>query len=114
MDELVEQIVTATGVDSAAAGRAVGIILGFISREAPPTTVRPLLDKLPGAEALAAENHGSGGGLLGVFNDLAGAGLGMSEIQSVVMAFVAAAKAKAGDREVNAVVGAIPGLSQFI
>ena len=51
---------------------------------------------------------------LGVFNDLTAAGLGMAEIQSVTKEFMTYAKGKVGERDVNAVVSAIPGLSQFV
>lgn len=113
MDEIVEQIVKATGVEQAAVSRAVAIIIAFVAREAPAAVTQPMLQKINGAGAIAA-NGAVSGGLFGVFNALTSAGLSLAEIQSVVMAFVAAAKLKVGDREVNAVVAAIPGLSQFI
>jgi len=114
MDELVDQIVAATGLDRAAARKAVGIIIGFLNREGPADKVKELIDKLPGARALADENSGASGGLMGVFNDLTGAGLGFAEIQSVASAFISFARAKLGDREVDAVVRAVPGLASFI
>ena len=109
MDELVEQIAAKSGVDRAVARKAVGIIINFLGREGPTDKVQALMDKLPGARALGAESGRTSGGLLGVFNDLTAAGLGMSDIQSVTREFVTFAKAKIGDREINAVIGAIPG-----
>jgi hypothetical protein len=38
----------------------------------------------------------------------------MGEIQAIAAAFVAFAKAKLGDREIDAVTRAIPGVGQFI
>lgn len=114
MDELIDQIATKTGLDLAIARKAVGIIVGFLSREGPTDKVATLIDKLPGARALADETRGGSGGLLGVFNDLAGAGLGMTEIQAVASSFLTFAKAKIGEREVDEVVRGIPGLGQFI
>lgn len=114
MDDLVDQIAAKAGVDRVVAKRAVGIIINFLVREGPPQYVQGLMDRLPGARALAQENDGVSGGLLGVFNDLTAAGLGMSEIQSVTRAFVAAAKAQVGDREVDQLIQSIPGLGQFL
>ena len=51
---------------------------------------------------------------MGVFNDLTAAGLGMGDIQGVARVFGVFAREKAGDAAVNDVVGAIPGLSQFV
>ncbi len=51
---------------------------------------------------------------MGVFNDLSSAGLGLGAVQQVAGNFVAYARKKAGDAEVDAVVSAIPGLSQFV
>ena len=51
---------------------------------------------------------------MGVFNDLTAAGLGMGEIQGVARAFVGYAREKAGAAAVDRIVGAIPGLGQFV
>jgi hypothetical protein len=114
MDELLGELTAKTGVDRDSARKALGIIISFIESEAPPEKTAALLARLPGAQALAGENGAPSGGLLGVFNDLTAAGLGISEIQAVVSGFVDYAKAKAGEHEVNAVISAIPGLGQFI
>jgi len=114
MDELVEQIAAKTGLGPLVVRKAVGIIINFLGREGPPEKVQAIIDKLAGARALADENAGASGGLLGVFNDLTAAGLGMAQVQVVAREFVTFAKAKAGEAEVNAVIKAIPGLTQFI
>jgi hypothetical protein len=114
MDQLVDDIAAKTGLDAAAARRAVGIIINWLGHEGPQEKVNSLIDALPGARALANENGGASGGLLGVFNDLTAAGLGMSDIQAVTREFMDYARGKVGDAEVNAVVKAIPGLSQFV
>ncbi len=110
MNELIDTISRETGVDAQRARRAVGIIFSFLSLEGPPEAVAALLDELPGSRGLAAETGGGKGGLLGVFNELTGAGLGMGEIQSVAGALLAYARTKAGPEKVDAVVTAIPGL----
>ena len=122
MDELVDQVVGKVGVDRPVAERAVGIILDFLAAEGPADTVQALIKRLPGAaESIAAVRAEGGGGVLagaggimGVGSRLMSAGLNMGEIQGVARELIAYARDKAGDRDVNAIVEAIPGLSQFI
>lgn len=114
METIVEDIAAATGIDRTEAEKALGIIVAFIAREAPADKVAALFDKLPGARALADAHPLSGDGLLGVLSDLAAAGLGMNEMQAVVLTFVKIAKADAGAEPVDAVIAAIPGITQFL
>jgi hypothetical protein len=121
MDELVTRIVSNVGVERSVAERAVGIILDFLSTEGPADKVQELMARLPGASEAAAAAHNDGGGLfgsmggvMGVGSRLMSAGLGMGEIQGVTRELIAFAREKAGDDDVNAIVGAIPGLSQFV
>ena len=122
MNELVERLVANCGVDPPAAEKAVGIILDFLRKEGPPDRVQELMDKMPGAEALVAaagEGQSSGGmfgmgGIMGAANRLMAAGLSMGQVQSVTREVVAYAREKAGEDAVGEVVGAIPGLGQFV
>jgi hypothetical protein len=119
MNELIERLVANVGVDSATAEKAVGIILGFLKKEGPPDRVQPLIDGLPGAEALIEANQGGGGmfdmgGVMGVGTKLMGAGLNMAQVQSVTKEIIAFTREKAGDEAVGEIVAAIPGLSQFV
>ena len=122
MDELVDRIAANVGVDRTVAEKSVGIIFDFLSKEGPTDKVHALLDRLPGAnEAIAAARagetggmFGSMGGIMGVGSRLMSAGLGMGEIQGVTRELIAYAREKAGDDEVNSIVEAVPGLSQFI
>lgn len=122
MDELVERLVANCGVEPSVAERSVGIILDFLRKEGPADKVQALLDKMPGADALAADaaqGQGSGslfgmGGLMGAANRLMSAGLSMGQVQSVTREVVAYAREKAGEDAVGEVVGAIPGLSPFV
>jgi len=122
MDELVDRIVARIGVERSVAEKSVGIIFDFLSKEGPTDKVHSLLDRLPGAnEAIAAAHagdtggmFGSMGGIMGVGSRLMSAGLGMGEIQGVTRELIAYAREKAGDQAVDEIVGAIPGLSQFI
>ena len=122
MNELVERLVANCGVDPPAAEKAVGIILDFLRKEGPPDKVQALIDKMPDAEALiaaAGEGQSSGGmfgmgGIMGAANRLMAAGLSMGQVQSVTREVVAYAREKAGEDTVGEVVGAIPGLGQFV
>jgi hypothetical protein len=121
MDELVDRVATKVGIERPAAERAVGIILNFLATEGPADQVQNLLARLPGAaDAVAAAREQGGGlfgamgGVMGVGSRLMSAGLGMSDIQGVTHELVAYAREKAGSEDLDAIVAAIPGLSQFL
>ena len=125
MDELIARVTAAAGIDPEMARKAVGIIFAFMKKEGPAAEVQQVMDKVPGAEALAAEHGGGGGGLLGglmggggglmaLAGKLTGAGLGMGEMQAVGKQVFAYAREKAGEDTVGEIAGAIPGLGQFI
>ena len=122
MDELVDRIVARVGVDRTVAEKSVGIIFDFLSKEGPTEKVHALLDRLPGADAALAAARandpggmfGGMGGVMGVGSRLMAAGLGMGEIQAVTRELIAYAREKAGDEAVGEIVGAVPGLGQFI
>ncbi len=95
--------------------RAATIILKFLVKEGPPDKIGPLVDALPGAADLVkTSKEGGSSGIMGVFNDLTQAGLGMGEIQGAARAFVGFAREKAGAATIDRIVGGIPGLSQFV
>ncbi|HWP25975.1 MAG TPA: DUF2267 domain-containing protein [Xanthobacteraceae bacterium] len=121
MDELVQRIVANVGVDRAVAEKSVGIILAFLLNEGPADKVRALIDQLPGAEEAAkAAANGSGGmssfmgGIMGVGTKLMAAGLGMGQMQGVTREIIGFAREKMGEQAVSEIVGAIPGLGQFV
>ncbi|HEX2216529.1 MAG TPA: DUF2267 domain-containing protein [Xanthobacteraceae bacterium] len=123
MDELIERLIASAGIERPVAERAVGIILDFLLKEGPADKVQELVDKLPGAEPLVAAERasGAGGGLFGGMSGVMGAGqrlmaigLSMGQVQSVTREIVAYAREKAGEDTVGEIVGAIPGLSQFV
>ncbi len=122
MDELIARLVANVGVDRAAAEKAVGIILDFLSKEGPPDKVQALIDKLPGAQALIqaqqAGDAGGGmfsmGGLMGAGTKMMAAGLSMGQVQGVTKEVIAYTREKAGEDAIGEIVGAIPGLSQFV
>ena len=119
MDELIARLVANAGVDRDAAQKAVGIIFDFLRTEGPPDKVQALMDRMPGAEALIKAQEGSGGGfgmggIMGAGTKMMAAGLSMSQVQGVTRETIAYAREKAGDDAIGEIVGAIPGLSQFI
>jgi len=123
MDELIARLVAKIGVDRNAAEKAVGVIFEFLRKEGPPDKVKVLMDRLPGAEAFMQAQEGvdaSGGGgfamggLMGAGTKMMAAGLSMGQVQGVTKEVIAFAREKAGDDVIGEVVGAIPGLSQFI
>ncbi len=120
MEELVARLVANVGVDQAAAEKSVGIILDFLLKEGPPDKVQELISKLPGAEAaLAAQQDASGGmfamgGLMGAGTKMMAVGLTMGQVQAVTKETIVFAREKAGEDTIGEIVGAIPGLSQFI
>src|SRR3954462_7273916 len=119
MDELIGRLVANIGIDQATAQKAVGIILQFLLKEGPAEKVQGLLAKLPGAqEAIAAapdEGTGMfGGGVLAAGTRMMSVGLSMGQVQAVTRETIAFAREKAGEDTVGEIVGAIPGLGQFV
>jgi hypothetical protein len=122
MDELIARLVDHVGIDKVTAEKSVGIILDFLVKEGPADKVQPLIDKLPGAQALIeaqqASDTGGGmfamGGLMAAGTKLMGAGLSMGQVQAVTKEVIAYTREKAGEDAIGEVVGAIPGLSQFV
>jgi len=122
MDELIARLVANVGVDRVAAEKAVGIILEFLSKEGPPDKVQAVIDKLPGAQALIQAQQGGDagggmfamGGIMGAGTKLMAAGLSMGQVQAVTKEVIAYTREKAGEDAIGEIVGAIPGLSQFV
>lgn len=131
MEELINRMIAAAGIDEETAKSAIGIILGFLNKEGPEDKMQLIFDALPGAQELVAareEAGGGGGGLLGglgsmmggqmgamaALSELNGIGLDMGGVQSVAKELISYAKEKAGDDVVNEVVSQIPGLSQIV
>ena len=121
MDELIARLVADIGIDRSAAEKAVGIIFDFLLKEGPADKVQPLLAKLPGADTLIQKANEGGGGLAGMMGGVMGAGmrmmsagLSMGQVQGVTRAVIAYTREKAGEDAVGEIVGAIPGLAQFV
>ncbi|MHA1190512.1 MAG: DUF2267 domain-containing protein [Alphaproteobacteria bacterium] len=123
MEELIQRIVANVGVDEGIARKAVGVVMSFLHSDGPTDKVEELAGKIDGAADYFGASDSEGGGMLGslmgggamaAVGKLQGLGLGMGEIQGVTSETIAFAKEKCGDDLVDEIVGAIPGLSQFV
>ncbi len=129
MDELVDRVAGATGLDAATARQAVAHILAFLAKEGPEEDVQALSDSIPGALAeidkVAAEESGglgsrlmgmmgATGGLMGLAGKLTGLGLGMDQMQAAGREIFGYCKEKVGEERLGRIAGSIPGLSQFV
>ena len=131
MNELVTRVAENVGIDPATAEKAIGMMLGFLQREAAEGPVARMIEAIPGASEMVAKFNGegaSGGGLLGGLLSAVGAGggvmalgqqlmsqgLGMGEITALAKETIGYAKEKAGEETVDEVVASVPGLSQFV
>ncbi|MEA2976791.1 MAG: hypothetical protein QOF19_2311 [Alphaproteobacteria bacterium] len=122
MDELIGRLIATVGVTREVAEKSVGIILDFLAKEGPPEKVQALINRLPGADMLlrsaAANGDGGGGmfggGIMGAGTKMMAAGLSMGQVQSVTREVISYAREKAGEDAVGEIVGAIPGLVQFV
>ncbi len=121
MDELIGRLVANVGVDRTAAEKAVGIILQFLLKEGPADKVRSLIDKIPGADAAiqaapADSSSGGifGGGIMAAGSRMMSVGLSMGQVQAVTRETIGYAREKVGEDVVGEIVGAIPGLGQFV
>ena len=127
MEELIQRVVERTGIDATSAEKAVGAILAFLKKEGPPEHVETLVQSIPGGEEAAdAPKPGSGGlmgmvsgvmgggGVMGLGAQLMGMGISMDQIGNISKELFAYGREKAGEDTMGAIVGHIPGLSQFV
>jgi hypothetical protein len=124
MTVLVAEIASATGLDTATAEKSIGMMLGFLEREADDDAVHKMIAAIPGARDLISQWGGegsggflagmAGGGIMGLGQQLMSLGLGMGEITALARETVAVARKYAGDDLVDKVVASVPGLSQFV
>jgi hypothetical protein len=126
MEELLARITAKTGLDQATARKAIAIILGYLKKEGPPDEVNRLLAAMPGAEDVIADaGQSGGGGLTGMISSMGGgamalggqlmaAGLSMGQMRPLGEELFAYGRERAGEDVMGAIVGSIPGLSQFV
>lgn len=119
MEELVQRVSAATGLEPETAHKAIGMVLNFMQRQITPEQSAAVLDKVPGAReaatGAAAETEGGGGfGLMGLANDLTTAGLSMGQMQILGREMFAFLRQHAGEDAVGELAASIPGLHQFM
>ena len=130
MTEIVTQIADKVGIEPALAEKALGMMLGFLQREADEGAVARMIAAIPGGTELVAKFNGEGaggggmlgglmsalggGGVMGLGQQLMAQGLGMGEITGLARETIAIAKEHAGEEVVDQVVASVPGLSQFV
>ena len=130
MTEIVTQIADKVGIELALAEKALGMMLGFLQREADEGAVAKMIAAIPGGTELVAKFNGEGaggggmlgglmsalggGGVMGLGQQLMAQGLGMGEITGLARETIAIAKEHAGEEVVDQVVASVPGLSQFV
>ncbi|CAN7761899.1 hypothetical protein [Mesorhizobium sp. LjNodule214] len=122
MEEFVSRIATNVGVDPALADKAVGMMLGFLQREAADGPAARMIEAIPGASELVAKHDGedaeggsvlAGGGVVGFGQQLMNEGLSLGNIAGLANETIAFAKEHAGDELVDEVLNSVPGLPQF-
>ncbi len=129
MNEIVTRIADNVGLEPAVAEKALGMMLGFLQREAADGPVAKMIESIPGAVELVAQFNGEGagkgllgglmsaiggGGIMGLGQQLMSQGLGMGEITALAKETIAVAREYAGADVVDEVVASVPGLSQFV
>jgi hypothetical protein len=116
MQELIETIVSCTGLDRAKAEHALGTMLALVKRNGDKARAQELFARLPGASELAAEHSGGRftSGPLATVSKLTAAGLSMGQIKQVGLLTLDYAKQKAGADLVRQATGSIPGLSGYL
>jgi hypothetical protein len=129
MNEVVTQIADRVGIAPELAEKSLGMMLGFLQREADDGAVAQMIEAIPGGADLVAKFNGEGaggggllgglmgalgGGIMGLGQQLMSQGLGMGEITALAKETIAVAKQHAGEDVVDQVVASVPGLSQFV
>lgn len=134
MNELIERLTQAAGIEADTAQNAVGKILGFIKEQGDAGPVQELLNKIPGAEQMIQQAGGeegassSGGGLMGALGGLMGGGTGglmalagqlqslgldMTQITTVGKTIFEYGKQVVGEETMGKIAASVPGLEQF-
>jgi hypothetical protein len=130
MNEMVTRVADRVGLAPDVAEKAIGMMLGFLQREADDAAVARMIEAIPGAPELVAKFNGEGaggggllgglmssfggGGIMSLGQQLMSQGLGMGEITALAKETMAVAREHAGDETVDTVIASVPGLSQFV
>ncbi len=123
MNDLVNRVAENVGIAPDVAEKAVGMMLGFLQREADDGAVARMIEAIPGAPELVAKFNGEGaggggflgglmasfgGGVMALGQQLMAQGLGMGEITALARETIAVAREHAGAETVDQVVNSVP------
>jgi hypothetical protein len=128
MQELIDRITQATGLDASMVQSALGSVLSFLNKEGPQDSVGKLMDAIPGSSDLVAQAGEQSGGLLGsVMGMFGGAGgvmalgtqlmqqgLSMDQVTTLAQELFGYGKEKVGEDVIGQIASQIPGLSKFV
>jgi hypothetical protein len=129
MENLIAKIVAETGLDTAKAEKAVGILLNLVVTQGNKAALPALFDKLPGAMDLAKAHGGDGaggGGLMGILagglmggplamiTKLQAVGLSTDQTKAVCTLTFDHARKAAGLKTLRAAAANVPGLNTYI
>jgi hypothetical protein len=129
MQDLIEKITGAAGMDAAKAEQAVGILLNLVKTQGNKAMMPELFSKMPGAAEIVSKHGGDGaggggfmgmlaGGLMGgplaMITKLQAAGLTTDQMKIVGTLTMDYAKEKVGHKEMKLMAGNIPGLAIYI
>lgn len=129
MQELINRVASAAGIDHAKASQALSIVFSFLQEEGNRDKVNLLAAKLGVENLLGAGGtapvggglmgsiggmFGGGGGLMAVAGKLQGLGIGMGEITAMTKALAAFARERGAGDLLDDVARDVPGLSQFL
>ena len=135
MQEIIDEIADKAGIERPKAETVVGLILGFIKREAPQGAVTKVFAAFPEADALvtrAAAQPKSGGGLGGLVGGIGSAlggaagdaamlvsqllavGVTLQQAQTAGQVLFQAVREEAGPKVVSDILKNLPALSKLV
>jgi predicted lipid-binding transport protein (Tim44 family) len=133
IDELIGQVTSQLGLGEGQAQTGVGVIFALLEKFGDNEAVKPLLDAIPGAAALAGAQRGAieggGGGLggliggllggkagdlAGAMSALQGANISMDQGKGIAATVMDFAREKAGSDIVEKALASAPALKQFL
>ncbi|MCC0005107.1 MAG: hypothetical protein H6872_08110 [Methylobacteriaceae bacterium] len=132
MEELIQRITAATGIDDSVARQAVGLILGFLKKHAPEGAIGDLINSIPAATKRLrkrrrrrrrpdgrARRHARRSrrrrrGMMALAGQLKEKGLDMDQIKGVGQQIFEYGGEQIGPDRVREIAQGIPGLAQMM
>lgn len=120
MDELIERIERRVGVAPETARKSIAAFLTYFDRNGPKERMAQFYAAVPDAEAMVGKRRGgifgvfNGGGLMGIYAQLAAAGFSNEQMQMAGEELVNFAREKVGDDAVEDLIAYTPGIRQLL